>query len=86
MRELIWVEHRQELRQFRLLDVLRELRVVLRRLRVPQVLLRHRDDDFVEQGIAEARHLHERSRVTRRAVALVHRAGLALGRWLMEAG
>jgi hypothetical protein len=71
VREDARVEHRQQSLQLRRVDVLLVLLVVARTAGVPHVLLRHRDDDLVEQRVAESRHLLPGAHAVVRAGVLV---------------
>src|SRR5690349_20230938 len=62
MREDPRIEYGQQPRDFRMLDLLEELLVIFGVERVPSIFEAQWDDDFVEQGIAEARHLNPGSR------------------------
>ena len=61
VREHAGVEDGQELGELGLRDVLRVVLVSVRSGCVPVVLAAHRDDHLVEEGVAEARDLHERA-------------------------
>ena len=72
-REDAGIEHREQSGEFGFGDTGRELRVVVRVLGVPVVLLEHRNEQLVEQRESEPADLDERAAVDRPAlVAVVH--------------
>ena len=79
VREHSWIQDWKQACQFGMRVVLDKLTIIDRVLRVPIVLLAHRDDHFINQGFAQARDLHQWPGLIELPIALNDRSLLSAG-------